>query len=195
MYEVYCTKRSRGFRVLWALEEIGAAYELIQMKPRTDEAKALNPSGKIPFIKVEDTILTDSVAIMTYLADHHGKLTFPAGTVKRGVQDGFTQFACDELDGTLWTAFRYTFGLPEDMLKPEIKTPLIREFKQAIKRLEARLGDNEYVMGDTFTIADILIVHSCTWARNFDFEIGSDRVDAYIDNAMKRPAYKRAQEA
>jgi len=78
---------------------------------------------------------------------------------------------------------------------PQIKKPLIGEFKHAMQALEARLGDNEYVMGDTFTIADILIVHCCSWARNFEFVIGSDRVDAYVDNAMERPAYKRAQKA
>lgn len=195
MYELYCTKRSRGFRVLWALEEIGADYELITTKPRSDEAKAINPSGKIPFMKVDDTILTDSVAIMTFLADRHNALTFPAGTIERGVQDGFTNFANDQLDGTLWTALRYTVGMPEKYLLPQIKKPLIGEFKHAMQALEARLGDNEYVMGETFTIADILIVHCCSWARNFDFAIGSERVDAYVDNAMERPAYRRAQKA
>ena len=58
--------------------------------------------------------------------------------------------------------------------------------------LAKRLGDNEYLMGDKFTVADIVAVHSGTWARNAKFEITEPAIDAYIDRAIARPAYKRA---
>lgn len=101
MYEVYGVVPSRAFRVLWMLEELGQPYELIQTGPRSEEIFALNPLGKIPAMKVDNTVLTDSTAIMTYLADKHGGCTHPAGTLERAQQDALTVEILDEFDASL----------------------------------------------------------------------------------------------
>ena len=192
MYELIGNKKSRAFRVLWALEEMDLEYEFNPAAPRSDEVKAINPSGKIPCFKVGDEVLTDSVAIIQYLADKHDKLTYPAGTLERARQDGFTQFACDEMDGILWTAARHSFVLPEEMRIPEIKKSLRWEFQRSMKALALRLGDNEWLMGDRFTVADIITAHCGTWARLSGFETGQPTIDAYFDRALARPAHARA---
>ena len=56
----------------------------------------LNPSGKVPVLIVDDTAISDSVAIMTFLADRHGDLTYAAGTIERAKQDSLTQMINDE---------------------------------------------------------------------------------------------------
>ena len=61
--------------------------------PHSEQVLARNPSGKIPVLVDGGTTVTDSTAIMTYLADRHGRLTFPAGTVERARQDGYTGLA------------------------------------------------------------------------------------------------------
>lgn len=195
MYKLIGSKKSRAFRVLWMLEELEVPYEYVAASPRSDEVRALNPSGKIPCLMDGDEVLIDSVAIIQYLADKHGKLTYPAGTIDRAKQDSFTQFANDEMDGTLWTAARNSFILPEEKRVPAIKDTLKWEFLRSMKVLAERLGDRKYLMGDTFTVADILIVHCGTWARNAKFEIGQPSVEAYFDRVIDRPAWKRAQEA
>jgi len=195
MYKLIGGKRSRAFRVLWALEEMGLKYQHDAAAPRTDEVRALNPSGKIPVFIEGDTAITDSVAIIQYLADKHGKLTYPAGTLDRARQDSFTQFACDEMDGTLWTAARNSFILPEELRVPAIKDTLKWEFARSMKTLAARLGDNDYLMGEVFTVADIVAVHCGTWAGGAGFEISEPTVSAYIKRAIARPAYKRAAAA
>jgi len=194
MYTLMGSKSSRAFRVLWALLEMGLEYEYVAASPRSDEIRALNPSGKIPVLLVGDDAITDSVAIIQYLADKHGTLTFPAGTMQRAHQDSFTQFACDEIDVTLWTAARNSFILPEERRVPAIKETLRWEFARSMRVLSQRLGDNKYLMGDVFTVADIVTVHSGTWARNANFTIGAPNVGAYIDRVIERPAYKRAKE-
>ncbi len=195
MYKLIGSKKSRAFRVLWMLEELGLDYEHNPASARSDDVRAVNPSGKIPCLMVDDDVLLDSVAIIQYLADKHGKLTFPAGTIERARQDGFLHFAIDELDGTLWTAARNTFVLPEDKRVPAIKDTLRWEFSRSMKTLAARLGDKTYLMGDEFTVADIVTAHCGTWARNASFEIGQPTVEAYIDRVIARPAYKRATAA
>jgi glutathione S-transferase len=78
----------------------------------------------VPVLVAEGVPITDSVAIMTFLADRHGKLTFPAGTLDRARQDSLTQFIIDEFDALLWTAAKHSFILPEEHRVPEIKESL-----------------------------------------------------------------------
>jgi glutathione S-transferase len=121
MYTVTGSPMSRTFRVIWALEEMGLPYELNPASPQSPEVLALNASGKVPVLQEDGEILTDSTAIITYLADKHGKLTAPAGTLARARQDAMTQLCLDELDAVLWTAARHSFALPKDQRVPEIK--------------------------------------------------------------------------
>ncbi len=195
MYKLIGSKKSRAFRVLWALEELGQDYEHDPADPRSDTVRALNPSGKIPAFMDGDEVLLDSVAIIQYLADKHGDLTFPAGTIARARQDSFMQFACDEMDGTLWTAARNSFVLPKERRVPAIKETLRWEFARSMKTLASRLGDNTFLMGETFTVADIVTAHCGTWARSAGFDIDEPVINAYIDRAIARPAHERASKA
>ncbi|MEM1302522.1 MAG: glutathione S-transferase N-terminal domain-containing protein, partial [Pseudomonadota bacterium] len=74
-YTVIGSARSRAFRVLWALEELGVPYEHLAEGPRSDKVFELNPLGKVPVLLDGDEAITDSNAILHYLADKHGGLT------------------------------------------------------------------------------------------------------------------------
>ena len=60
--------------------------------------------------------------------------------------------------------------------------------------LDARLGNNEYVMGDRFTIPDLIIGHCAGWTDNARFEIPKGNVSDYIKRLRDRPAYQRSDE-
>jgi len=51
MYEVIGSSASRTFRVLWMLEELGIAYTHVPAMPQSPEARAANPSGKVPVFR------------------------------------------------------------------------------------------------------------------------------------------------
>ncbi len=194
MYHVIGSARNRGFRVIWMLEEIGEPYEITPTKPRSEEVTRHYPAGKLPVMLDGDTVITDSVAIITYLADKHGKLTRPAGTKERAVQDGHTMFLSDEFESLLWTAARNTFILPEERRVPEIKETLKWEYERSLERLEHRLGDGRFLMGETMTIPDILAGHCSRWAEVAKFPEPSERLAAYFTSLRNRPAYQRANE-
>jgi len=157
MYTLVGSPKSRAFRVLWMLEELGVDYEIEAVGPRTPEILALNPSGKLPVLKDGDDAIIDSTAIIQYLADKHGKFTYAAGSIERAKQDSFTCFALDDLDGILWTTAKHSFIFPEEMRAAGVKAAARYDFAKSLTALEKRLGDNEYVMGDTFTVPDIII--------------------------------------
>jgi glutathione S-transferase len=190
MYKIVGYPRSRAMRVIWLLEELGEPYELDPAFPQTDTVKALNPTGKVPVLIVGDEVLTESIAICAYLADKHGQFTFPAGTIERARQDSFTQFGVDVLEGALWTAAKNSFILPEEIRVPAIKDVCRMEFAQGLKTLEQRLGDGPYAMGNTFTIADILLGSCLGWASNAKFELPDEGpVCAYFKRLKERPAF------
>jgi glutathione S-transferase len=192
MYKVIGSLRSRAFRVMWMLEEIGQDYEHIPAAPNSDEARAYNPSGKIPALVDGDAVLTDSVAIMTYLADKHGALTAPAGTVARAKQDAMTLWLIDEFDAILWSAAKHTFALPEDKRVPAIRDSLMFEFDRSAAALSKRL-DGPFLMGDQITVPDLLACHCLNWAMGAKFPRTDEKVFAYAKALRERPAFLAAQ--
>ena len=130
MYTVIGTPKTRGFRVIWMLEELGERYDIDACGPHSEAISGVNPSGKVPALKDGDDIVIDSVAICQYLADKHGKFTAPAGTVERAKQDSFTHFALDEVDAILWTNARHSFVLPQEKRVEAVKDTCKWEFDQ-----------------------------------------------------------------
>lgn len=192
MYTVIGGVGSRTFRVLWMLEELGATYEHIPARPWSEEVLAHNPSGKIPVLIDDGVALTDSTAILTYLADKHGALTYPAGSLDRARQDGITCAILDELDAVLWTAARHSFVLPEDQRVPAVKDSLKAEYARNSLRLTERIA-GPFFMGEMMTIPDIIMTHCCNWAISAKFPEPEPPLARYLSNMRARPAFGRAR--
>ena len=189
MYKVIGNTNTRTLRVLWAMKEIGLKYEHVQVNAQSVDAKKFNISGKVPTLDANGVNIADSTAIVTYLADKYNQLTFPAGTIERAQQDSFTQFILDELDSILWTAARHSFVLPKEMRVSELKDTLRWEFARSLKVLEYRMGTGPNVMGEKFTIPDIILTHIGGWARVANFDIPDGKLRDYFRQQIKRPAY------
>lgn len=192
MYEVFGNPASRAFRVLWTLEELDEPYTLIHAKPRDPILKDVSPIGKIPVLRVDGHVITDSVAISTYLADKHGKFLAPAGTIERAKQDAMIHAILDELDAVLWTAARHSFALPEDKRLPEIKDSLRWEFQRNIDRIAERMT-SDYAAGESFSVADILLTHCLNWSIGAKFAFDNAKISEYAERMRARPAFKRVR--
>ena len=192
MYKLVGSPKTRAFRVMWAFEELGLDYELDPAGPQSDSAREASTKGKVPVLIEGDFVLEDSTAILTYLADKHGDLTYPAGSQARARQDALTFSILDELEGALWTASRHSFVLPQERRVPAIKDSLRWEFERDIKNLDsAMIGP--FVAGDRFTIADIIATHNLGWAFGIGFEIGSEKLLAYSKEMRSRDGFQRAK--
>lgn len=192
MYTVIGTVGSRAARVLWMLEELGEPYEHVPAPPRSEGVTAFNPAGKVPVLVEDGTPITDSTAIVQYLADKHGRLTHRAGTLDRARQDSLTQFLLDEFDAALWMAARHSFVLPEALRHAAIKNTLRWEFERSQKTLVHRMSEGPFLMGETMTVPDIILTHCGTWALAAKFPIVEHRLTDYLDRMRQRPAYRRA---
>lgn len=189
MYKVYGAYMTRAFRVYWALEELGLSYDRVDAGPQSPEIRAVSPPGKVPALEVDGTLLTDSTAILTYLADKHGGLTYPAGTLDRARQDSVTMRWLDEVDAVLWTAARHRFALPKEQRVEAVIPSLAWEMERNMARLEDSF-EGPYLAGDMFTIADIIAVHCLGWAFSAKLSAGGDKLKAYGKTLRNRPAFQ-----
>jgi glutathione S-transferase len=192
MYTVIGTVKSRAARAIWLLEELGVAFEHIAAPPRSEGVVSVNPAGKVPVLIEDGVPITDSTAIVQYLADKHGHFTYPAGTLDRARQDSLTQFLLDEFDAALWMAARHSFVLPEELRQSGIKDSLKWEFERSQKTLVARMGKGPFLMGAQMTVPDIILTHCLSWAMTAQFPLMQERLNSYANAMRARPAFQRA---
>lgn len=192
-YKVIGHGGSRAFRVMWMLEELGLPYAHVAANPQTGDVIALNPAGKIPVLVEDGVPITDSTAIVQYLADRHGRFTAPAGTMARAQQDSITQFLLDEFDAALWMAARHSFVLPKELRHSAIKDTLRWEFARAQATLARRMAEvGSFVMGTELSVPDIILAHCGMWAEDARFAITEPRLVEYMARMRSRPAFVRA---
>ncbi|MFN4100581.1 MAG: glutathione S-transferase family protein [Pararhodobacter sp.] len=191
-YIVIGAATTRAARALWMLEELDLPYLHMSVKPHSEDVLRHYPRGKVPVLLVDGEAITDSTAIVQYLADAHGRFTARAGTLARARQDMMTQCALDEFDGVLWTAARHSFILPEEQRVAGVKDSLRWEFARNQASMARRLGDGPYLMGEDFTVADIVLGHCLIWARAAKFEISEPVLTEYLQRVTARPAFGRA---
>lgn len=192
MYKVYGISKSRTLRVLWMLEELGQPYEHIAVPPHDPAITAVSPAGKIPALLTDEGLLTDSVAILQYLADRHGALTFAPGTFERAQQDAITLRILDELEGLIWTSARHSFILPPERRVAAVKESLRWEYARNEAAIAERLGDGPWLMGTTMTIADLLLAHCLIWSKMAKLSTNTPKLEAWLATVMARPAFQRA---
>ncbi len=200
MLTVYGCANTRSSRVLWALEEAGAEYEYVAIDLRAGagwkpEYLALNPGGKVPTLVDGGLVLTESAAICTYIGDRFpaSRLTPPVGSPERAHYDQWCYFALSELEQPLWTLAKHLFALPERRRVPAVLDTARWEFAVAAKILALGLGQREFIVGDHFTAADILMAHTLTWASAFKLPLEHDHLVTYTERLLARPAWARVQ--
>ena len=200
MIKIYGFPYTRSTRVTWALEEAGAEYEFIQVNlakghQNLPEFLKVNPGGKVPALVDNDFILTESAAICTYIGER-----FPAShLVPSGINDRahyyqWCFFTMSELETPLWTMTKHTKILPKERRIPAVADSCIWEFQRAANVLAKHLEDREFVVGDQFTAADILLGATLNWARKAEIQMMSTVLEAYADRMADRPAFLRARE-
>ncbi len=101
-------------------------------------------------------------------------------------------FAQSEFEAPLWNKLRHRFILPEEV-RVDVGPAAAYDFANEVKALDGRLGDRPFALGDRFSAVDVLLGDIGAWARGGRFRIESERVAAYLDRVLSRPARVRAQ--
>ena len=197
--KLYGCPNSRSLRAVWALEEATADYEYVPVdlfkgEARTPEFLALNPAGKLPVLVDGELTLTESAAIVNYVSDRFPASNLvPQPAAARADCLRWMFFAATELEQPLWTIAKHRFALPKDRRVAGIENTAQWEFAIAAELLDRTVGEREFICGDAFSGADILLVHTLAWARSAKITLELPRLNAYMENLLTRPALGRAR--
>lgn len=203
--KLYGMGPSRSFRCLWALEESGLAYDYIALDIRAPAEQAnsgqnpdylaLNTQGKVPTLVNGDLVLTESAAILYYIA----RCAPESGLLPNASMDVYAKldelviFIMAELEQPLWSNGKHRFALPEEVRIPQMLETANFEFAKAVKTLDHLLPDSEYAIGNQFSLVDILLAQTFNWAIRFEFDVPQKYRDLR-DRHYQRPAALRALE-
>jgi glutathione S-transferase len=183
---------TRSSGVLTLLEELGADYELHVMNMKKGEQReaaylAINPMGKVPAIRHNDALVTEQVAVYTYLADMYPEagITPPIGDARRGPY-------------LRWMAFYGSSFEPAFVDKAMKREPGAASMSpygtldDVWKAVTGQLAKGDYMLGDKFTAVDVLWGAALNWMTMFGIAPETPVVRAYIDRVKARPAVARA---
>jgi glutathione S-transferase len=198
--KLYGFPPTRSIRVLWTLRELDVEFEFINVDPakaehRRPEFLALNPAGKLPVLVDGDFILTESVAIVLYLAEKYPEKGFlPTELRARAELNRWLLFTATELEQPLWRIARHTSVYPpEKRLTAEI--PIARQdFLDMAAVLEKHMDGRQFLAGDKVTVADFVAAYTLDMAtvvpsRANEVQLLDNlpRLRGFMDRMYKRP--------
>jgi glutathione S-transferase len=191
----YHNPRSRSQMVRWMLEEAGAPHRIVLIDFEKNEHKApsflaINPMGKLPTIVHRGTVVTETAAIIAYVAD-----TFP--------QAGLAPAVGDAARGAYYRWLFFGAGcfepalLDKMMKRPEVERKSAvgwGSYEDVVGTLKQALASGPYLLGEKFTAADVYIGSEINFAMMFGGPglKGEPVIDAYVTRLTARPAFQRA---
>ena len=197
MYTLYGSPSTAGTAIHWMLLELGAPFEarlldFDKAEHKAPDYLALNPDGVVPTLIVDGAPVTQMAGIATLLAERHPEAGFapPLGTAERA----------EYLSWTLWLAnsfqphFRAWFYSHEPAggeAQDAVKVAAQAKIEAGLARLDARLADRDYLVGDHFTTVDLLATILCRWTRNMPKPATAwPNLKRYLDRIRQRPALR-----
>jgi glutathione S-transferase len=182
----------RPIRVVWALEEVGADYELVTMSAeegRSDEHRARHPLGRVPVLEDEQGPMFESTALVFHIAELYPEreLLPPPGTHERAVAQGWSIFAMTEIEAPAIESARQREANPEASAKAATRcADAVAVFESALS------GTPPYIVGSLFSVADIVAGGVLGVAVRVGAIEPSPRSAAYMESLAARPAWQRA---
>ena len=202
MMKLYGFGPTRSLRALWALLELDAEFEFIPVNMMAGENRhpdflRLNPAGKVPVLVDGDLVLTESAAIVMYLAEKYGaKGLMPTDLTQRAQAYRWSLFAVTELEQPLWRIAKHTILYDEDKrLSADIA--LAREdFAAMAAVLDRHMEARTFIVGDGMTVADCITAYVLDWGNELSLLDGRPNLKVYFERMYARPkAPQRIAEA
>ena len=191
----YTHPQSRGRIVRWMLEEIGQPYRTELLEYGTTMKGpvylAINPMGKVPAIRHGDMVVTEAAAICAYLADAfpEARLAPPPGDRLRGPYYRWLFYGAGPLEAA-WTNKAMGFVVPPE----RERMAGYGRFETVVDVLEQAVSRSEYVVGDSFTAADVYIGSGIGFGMQFGMIEKRPAFEQYCQRLSARPAALRVKE-
>lgn len=187
----YTNPMSRGRMVRWMLEEVGAPYEAVVLPygdaMRSPEYLALNPMGKVPALRHGDTVVTETPAIIAYLADAFPEAGLAPPLDRRGAYYRWLFFGAGCMEPAITAR---SLGLePTAEMRSRVG---YGSAELVLDTLEKALSPGPYLTGDGFTAADLYIGSQLGFGMMIGAVDERPAFRAFLDRVRAREAFGRA---
>jgi len=199
MIKLYHSPRSRSVRIYWLLEELGVPYELevvpftLPVPPARPFAQR-SPFGKLPALQDGDLTMVESGAILEYILERYGqgRLAPAPGSPLRGAFLQWVHFAEATVFPPLGNIAWHTFRRDADSI-PGAMADYRTWAVAALDVLERALSGRQYLLGDEFSGADIMMGYTLECAKWFGLVgAGYPNLADYLARLEARPAFQKA---
>lgn len=157
-----------------ALEESGLEYDIELVKIRegqhlTEEYLRINPWGKIPALRIDDEVLTEAQAILSYIGDTSANNLLPRNdALARARAHEWMNF----LTATVHIAFRPLFKpqylIGDESLYPKLREVGIPNLKNTLLEVDRRLENRDWALGDSYSVVDPYLLVFWIWSQRDD---------------------------
>ena len=191
---LYTHPQSRGRIARWMLEETGQPYETVVLDYGTTmkapDYLAVNPMGKVPALKIGDTVVTEVPAILATLADAFPDAGLAPPPAERGAYYRWLFFAAGPLEAAITNRALGVTVPPE-------KQGFVGygDFDRVMDTLAAGVAGRTFIAGDRFSAADLYVASHLSFGLMFKSIPERPEFVAYAQAHAQRPARLRANAA
>lgn len=194
---IYGVSRSRAIRSLWAIEETGIEYTHVPThffkESKTDEYLGVNPNGRIPALVDGDVTLFESMAINLYLARKYAPELYPSDPVLEAQVNQWSVWGISEIE-FLQMQVIIQIMLHKDNMNQRAMDEAMEVLPRPLKVLDEHLKDRDYLLGDSFTIADLNVSAVMLLLEMIKFDLTDfENVSDWQARCYARAALTRAQ--
>ena len=194
--KIYGPAQSRAMRAIWMAHELGLEFEQeagFGADGASAELLALNPMGQVPVIVDDDMVLAESMAINLYLAKKHGKLA-PATLADEAQTLRWCFWAMTAVEKTLLEVLLNSRGLMGREQDAAAAAAGIEELQKPFKVLNDALAGRDYLVGDSFSVADLNVASVIGWAKPAGIDFAEHpNIAAWLGRCMGRSAAAQVQ--
>lgn len=184
---------TRSIRARWMLQELDVPFESVPVKLPAGEHRqspflAINPAGKIPVLIDEGWVLTESVAIVLYLAEKYPDAgLLPGDRRERADAYRWMLFAVTELEQPLWRMARHRSLYPPPLRLPADIELAKGDFTAMAEVLDRHMAGREFVASHRFSAADIIVAYTLDWADMDELLEPWPGLRGYVSRMYARP--------
>jgi glutathione S-transferase len=208
MLTLYGVYRSRASRPIWLLNELALPFRhvpVVQSYRLPDPAAAdapfntaspsflaLNPQGQIPVLEEDGLVLTESMAICQHIARKSGGPLSPQTGTECALTDQWALFAATGIENpALDILYTHADGLAETPDGAAKIADRAAKLARPFARLEGHLAKSDWLVGDRFTVADIMVAECVRYAQGHSPLMESHpAVKDWMARCQSRPAFK-----
>ncbi|MGZ0188833.1 MAG: glutathione S-transferase family protein [Alphaproteobacteria bacterium] len=200
MLKIYHSTGTRGFRVIWACEELGVPYEIVPVDfsanyRSTAEWRALNPVGKVPVMTDGDMTMFESGAMMQYVLERYGngRLQPAPSDPNYGLYLQWFWFAEATFSRPLGEITNHRREFQPELA--DVVAEMQSRGTACVKALDDALSDRPYLLGDTLSAVDLSMCYVMRGYKRNVTEVLPANVQAYFDRVTALPSYARTIKA